>query len=718
MNKQLIILLVLTIGITCGVLLIRSPLRIGKYASVTPLLPDKIIQLTMFPFNRALLVNQETEATIFLNNSMGSNRRIPPAIEIKAVYNPSALEISGLSCEPTSEFPVTVVSSIDSQNGIFSFTCSKRRGVSMHYLAGYQKFALAKLKIKAKPESPEGKTAISFVKFTILEVDTGQQLAMKTPVVSFFIRHSLVTTTPLAQKAILMIWDGVQKNDLDRLLVQQLLPNLTALIQQGVRRDMVVFTNNCLCSKDGDNYHTETAPAHAAILSGYGFPTMLTHSNYSGWEESENDCRSLCVAPTSPAGPTPTLANLPCFQQLAPRAIPPGYTFFERLKEFNPQAKTGMIAGKNFPLYFPQFKYAAPSTCCSPRYPYLYVCGSGNALDVCYPPSGAESDQVIGSRFLNFIEENRQSPFFLVAHLGSPDHAGHDHTENSPEYDQTIIEADRQLGRIMAKLTELNLDGETAVLVTTDHGFEEGGINHHACVVETKETWIAANQRYLIGNPAVVAKQTSIVPALFDIFGMDKEAADPLFAGESLVDVTRSQGGGDIGQVTPTPCLNPPVPQLRFPQIKTTFSAPAEVSLVVDPVDSRCGNDSTEYLFKHRIPGGMGLGKACDWSNRSVCNVTYIQSGTRQFNVQARVYDSYYHTYRESLVSPYFTYTVDSILNCQNITDCITNDVCLPVTACQANQCVYGDYRTTEGLSCTIKSKRGRCNQGMCVVVN
>ncbi|MDP3494705.1 MAG: sulfatase [Hyphomonadaceae bacterium] len=78
-------------------------------------------------------------------------------------------------------------------------------------------------------------------------------------------------------------------------------------------------------------------------------------------------------------------------------------------------------------------------------------------------------------RGLRFIDENRDRPFFLMLTLTAPhvpldphpDHAGH---SAAAEYGDVVEEIDANMGRLFARLKELNLDDDTLVIVTSDNG--------------------------------------------------------------------------------------------------------------------------------------------------------------------------------------------------------------------------------------------------------
>lgn len=78
-------------------------------------------------------------------------------------------------------------------------------------------------------------------------------------------------------------------------------------------------------------------------------------------------------------------------------------------------------------------------------------------------------------RGLQFIEANRERPFFLMLALTAPhipldphpDHAGR---SQAAEYGDVVEEVDVSIGRLMATLKRLGLDEETLVIFTSDNG--------------------------------------------------------------------------------------------------------------------------------------------------------------------------------------------------------------------------------------------------------
>ena len=286
--------------------------------------------------------------------------------------------------------------------------------------------------------------------------------------------------TEINQRVILIEWDGAQRNHFLELYDGDQLPNLKAMVEAGglLRTDLIINTETCL-EGSGDGYDLETGPANAAMHTGYGYPVMQNQDNRY------------------------------------PNPIPAGLTFYERLKQAYPEVKTGLVSNR-----------------CQDFWPLPALENAQLTMDYWWDMYSRNA--IVTAKVNEFLGLYSSSPFFLFIHYVTPDNAGHALGENSAEYTNTTMDADTQLGLILAKLSDLGIAGSTTVLVTTDHGFDEDGFDHEACTDDNRDIWIAANDSVVIGNFDFPAYQTGLTPALFDIFGMDKNAVEPAFPSHSL----------------------------------------------------------------------------------------------------------------------------------------------------------------------------------------
>ncbi|MFN9847208.1 MAG: sulfatase-like hydrolase/transferase, partial [Alphaproteobacteria bacterium] len=104
----------------------------------------------------------------------------------------------------------------------------------------------------------------------------------------------------------------------------------------------------------------------------------------------------------------------------------------------------------------------------------LYTAAPGVELtqeDVDFP----RLTQRFFDRGIQFIEDNRARPFFLMLSLTAPhlalnphpEHAGH---SRAAAYGDVVEEIDSQVGRLTARLKALGIDRDTLVFVTSDNG--------------------------------------------------------------------------------------------------------------------------------------------------------------------------------------------------------------------------------------------------------
>lgn len=84
---------------------------------------------------------------------------------------------------------------------------------------------------------------------------------------------------------------------------------------------------------------------------------------------------------------------------------------------------------------------------------------------------------------LSFLMENRKNPTLVFLYSVHTDHAGHKYKWMSPEYIQSIEEADVEIGQFIDKMKQEGLYKDTHFIFLTDHG----GINYGHGGVSTDE---------------------------------------------------------------------------------------------------------------------------------------------------------------------------------------------------------------------------------------
>lgn len=140
---------------------------------------------------------------------------------------------------------------------------------------------------------------------------------------------------------------------------------------------------------------------------------------------------------------------------------------------------------------------------------------------------GLIKDQAVGDKTLELLDRYGKKPFFFFVHFAEVDHSGHQHGENSKEYDEAIISGDYQLGRIVEKLRQLGVYEKTLIYVTADHGFDLGATSHRAAPY----IFLGTNDKRVIRGGARV----DIAPTILARLGVDLKSIQPPLDGEPLL---------------------------------------------------------------------------------------------------------------------------------------------------------------------------------------
>jgi hypothetical protein len=267
---------------------------------------------------------------------------------------------------------------------------------------------------------------------------------------------TILESGPGPMNLIIVIWDGTQRAHLLEMLADGQLPSLAALINETGRLVLPTIDSELCAPGSGDGYLTMTGPANSAIATGLGYPGM------ANWLNTE------------------------------PHPIPDGLTLWEW---FDARGyATGIVSSKDW-----DFWPNTPLTNARPEIDYWKV--------------AKEPQPWVTDNALAFIQAHAGERFFLWIHYMDPDEVGHAKGENSAEYSESLVVDDQELGRLRDELSRQGLQEATLLIVTTDHGFEEGGVRHKACNADTKGLFLAAteNGSSLLG---CINFQTDIAPCL------------------------------------------------------------------------------------------------------------------------------------------------------------------------------------------------------------
>lgn len=121
--------------------------------------------------------------------------------------------------------------------------------------------------------------------------------------------------------------------------------------------------------------------------------------------------------------------------------------------------------------------------------------------------------------------------FMVFIHL-DPDDFGHWRGENSPEYLDHIRLCDRYLGKVLAAIAP-----DTRVIVTADHGFDEGARAHKNAADGWMVTTLPVYGGYGLksGRHRAFATIRDLAPTILQWFGIDWALMVPELRGKSLL---------------------------------------------------------------------------------------------------------------------------------------------------------------------------------------
>ncbi len=317
---------------------------------------------------------------------------------------------------------------------------------------------------------------------------------------------------------LLIGWDGCNRPVLLALLAEKKLPNLQSLIDEG-----------SFVETEVDEDQTETKPQWSQILTGY-------NSSVHG-----------------------------VFNNLNYGPIPKGLTVFERIFEkYGKDITFAFISGK-----INNVSFRGPHDICvncmfrlpdknNKKLPWGFVSEKSKlefALDTAPTRHGQkriiqkrggqpyytlfqagivkymvnslnEGDNVL-KYFNSIVDDLTKGRYFTFLHFEEPDEQGHQFGEGSPEYTKAIIENDRRLGEVIAKLKQLGRYSKTAIIVTTDHGFDDGQKSH----LNAHHTFLVSNLTHL--KKTSVPKNVS--PTVYDFFQVDVSHYPIKLKGQSLI---------------------------------------------------------------------------------------------------------------------------------------------------------------------------------------
>ena len=271
------------------------------------------------------------------------------------------------------------------------------------------------------------------------------------------------------RQLILIGVDGMQVARFERLLTDHRLPNFSRLIGRGGSDSTATITKHKI---------PFTAPGNAELLSGLG---------------------------SSDTGIVDDTCNL---------AISSGKTIFERLNSFDPSIHLGSIYGKG--------------TCTIPdallknaRHVIEWWQTRSSYPQRIYVNEQCADAKDVATKSLEFISDKRTKSFFLLIFFGDPDCAGHQFGEPSLEYDRALTNVDSGMGILLDGLSKNEISPR--ILLTGDHGWNEGSRQHNKPDINTLTIPFLANDSALFGSilPEGRKKPCDIAPTILAFFGLE-----------------------------------------------------------------------------------------------------------------------------------------------------------------------------------------------------
>jgi len=319
---------------------------------------------------------------------------------------------------------------------------------------------------------------------------------------------------------ILFGWDGAQRDHVTECLNRKELPNLQKLIEGGTFVEIDI---------EGK---TDSKAGWSQILSGYYPEVTGVYSNRQYQPIPEG--LSIFERLKAHFGPdkfvtVAIIGESDNFGAAGPkktkvpdenRSSQAGETKTARKKVAGSQAKQANPEKKRPPqghiVIDKDIRYRV-----IPGQPY-YV--AKNSMDLF--ENSLKEDNKVGTRVIELLEKYKDKPFFFFVHFAEVDRAGHEHGENSKEYNDALISNDLWTGKIMAKVGELGLGDKTQFYVTSDHGFNENEKGHSFAPY----VFLATNNKKINRN----GRRQDVAPTIIEAFGVNLSELKPPLDGVSL----------------------------------------------------------------------------------------------------------------------------------------------------------------------------------------
>lgn len=272
-------------------------------------------------------------------------------------------------------------------------------------------------------------------------------------------------------KLIVIGVDGFQYNHYADMLKAGVLTNITRLIGNNGWNTTHNITGHSL---------TSTAPGNAEIQTGLNETLNMV---------SDNSCEN---------------------------PVPDGNTTFERLEAFDSSIVTGSIYGKT--------TCYVPNGVLGNAWQNVDWWQNRSTYSPNVWPDGTNCDDSkdVATKATEFIGNYSNLSFYLFVYFGVPDCSGHVEGDNSINYNNSFINVDDGLGIILNSLEQNNINDSVQIIITSDHGWNEGTTGHSISDSNTITIPLITNNASMINYTTSdeIREQCEVAPTTLDYFGL------------------------------------------------------------------------------------------------------------------------------------------------------------------------------------------------------
>jgi predicted AlkP superfamily pyrophosphatase or phosphodiesterase len=268
------------------------------------------------------------------------------------------------------------------------------------------------------------------------------------------------------KQLILIVLDGINVEQFNKLLSDNKLPNFQKIISNGGINTYATITGHQI---------TETAPGNAELHTGLKSDQTKV---------SKNGCNQI---------------------------LPEGTTAFERLKNFNSQIINASIYDKGncyLPLPFLQ----------NAKDDISWWQDKTTFAQKNYKDTACIDSTNTANKTSEFLKSNKDKSFYLFVYLSIPDCMGHQFGVPSTQYDEAIINIDNSLGILLNELQ--NFQKNPKIIISGDHGWTLNSKGHSENSDQTNKIILISNDSNLI-NKEANKSQCDIAPTILNYFGLN-----------------------------------------------------------------------------------------------------------------------------------------------------------------------------------------------------